>query len=165
LEDIDDKSLDIITFTKLGNCHYHNFMLADDLKTYLRTPPVVKHVATDSSYHEGLKAQLYVFGFKNGYYPVLNALKLDCVLCDKLGAIKVAIALDRYPTKRSVTDLKALPKEVEKILITYGGRSNSYIKAMLRREHELTEQELDGVTIVRLKLFRPELYGGWDKYL
>jgi hypothetical protein len=35
---------------------------------------------------------------------------------------------------------------------------------MLRREGELTEEELKGITIIRLKLFRPELYGGWNKY-
>jgi hypothetical protein len=146
-------------------------MLAEELKEYLRTPPVVKKVATELSYHEGLKAQLYIFGFKHGYYPVLEASpteigtkKISCAFCTKEGQVVIAIELNKYPRKESVIKLRMLPGATERIVVAYGGRKNSYVKAMLRREGELTEEEMKGVTVIRLKLFRPELYGGWKNY-
>lgn len=132
-----------------------------ELGDYLRNPPIIKGVSTDAAYHEGLKAQLYVYGFKEGYWPVLEATpegfdkrrRIDCVFCDKkTKKIIVAIELDRYIKKRSLEKLISLDSSIQKIIVSYGRRNNAYYKARQRTKDLRYKNDIE---ILRLKLYFP----------
>ncbi len=107
----------------------------------------LRKVYTDDLYssrrsiHEGLKAQLYVTGYRAGLKPILEARVkdgfIDCLLLDGKGNTVVAIEVDHGIKKKSIKKLNSLSQDVEKILVSYCADKFTYYRAKTRRKSEL----------------------------
>ena len=120
-------------------------MVYNELRKYLRAPPVVIGYLSRQSKHEGIKAQLYVLGYRLHYLPVLEATandnqdrtRIDCLFL-KDGKPVCGIEVDYSIKAASIRKLLQLDADVEKIIVSYG-REAALSKAVYRHKAHLRD--------------------------
>lgn len=99
----------------------------EQLPSRLRFPVYSMSYSSSQSIHEAIKAQLYVMGFALHYQPILEATiglparggRIDCVFLDR-GEAVCGFEVDSADRKKSIDKLCALPRDAEKIIISFG---------------------------------------------
>lgn len=120
-------------------------MVYEHLREYLRTPVWVPGYATKLTTHEGIKAQLYILGFRLHLVPILEGngnngqdrTRIDCLLLKDRKAI-CAIEIDYSIKGASIRKLHSLGLGVEKIIISYGKQA-AREKAIYRHKEHLRD--------------------------
>ncbi len=122
-------------------------MVIDEIVSYLRNVYLFERYSTRLSLHEGVKAQLYVLGFKLHLQPIMEARvgigmkRVDCLFLDKENNPVCAIEIDGSIKLNSIKKLRSLPDAVEKIVISTG-KLGAHQKAYYRNKQLLTNINL-----------------------
>ncbi len=120
-------------------------MVFENLRGYLRSPPLIHDYLSRLSKHEAIKAQLYVLGYKLHFIPILEAnvnnkqdfTRIDCLFL-KNGQPVCGIEVDYSIKAKSIQKLLQLGSGVEKIIISYG-REAACSKAIYRHKAHLQD--------------------------
>ena len=120
-------------------------MVFESLRGNLRSPPIIIGYLSRQSTHEGIKAQLYVLGYRLHFVPILEAngnnnqdrTRIDCLFI-KDGHPICGIEVDYSIKAASIRKLLQLGADVEKIIISYG-RQAACSKAVYRHRSHLQD--------------------------
>lgn len=117
-------------------------MIYEKLDSYLREVYTDELYTSRISIHEALKAQLYVFGFREKLLPILEADvkigRIDCLLLRGKKPI-CAIEIDYSIKQRSIEKLRLLPRDTEKIILSYCSANSTYRRALSRHKGDLDD--------------------------
>jgi len=115
-------------------------MIYEKLGSYLRKVYVDGFYSSRISIHEGIKAQVYVLGYRELLHPILEADvkigRIDCIFL-KGDTPVCAIEVDNSIKQKSIEKLKSLPESTEKIIIAYCSSDSTYNKALSRHKGNL----------------------------